>query len=98
MIRHLLLLQFTPETTEQDITEILALFVAAKDKIDGIVAVTAGENISPEGKNKHFTHCIAMDFTDEAARDNYLPHPEHQKMKPRFRPHIADILVFDYSC
>jgi hypothetical protein len=98
MIRHLLLLQFTPETTEQDIAEILALFVAAKDKIDGIVAVTAGENISPEGKNKHFTHCIAMDFIDAAARDNYLPHPEHQKMKSRFRPHIADILVFDYLC
>ena len=98
MIRHLLLLQFTPETTEQDIAEILALFVAAKEKIDGIITVTVGENISLEGKNKHFTHCIAMDFIDESARDQYLPHPEHQKMKSRFRPHIADILVFDYLC
>jgi aspartokinase-like uncharacterized kinase len=98
MIRHLLLLQFTPNTTEEDIADIFALFIAVKDKIDGIVTVTAGENISLEGKNKHFTHCIAMDFVDETARDHYLPHLEHQKIKPRFRPHIADILVFDYSC
>lgn len=98
MIRHILLLQFTDETTELDIREIFALFVSLKEKIEGIVAITAGENGSPEGKNKHYTHCITIDFTDETARDNYLPHPEHVKIKPRFRPHIADILVFDYVC
>jgi hypothetical protein len=98
MIRHILLLQFTANTTGQDVAEIMSLFEAVKFKIEGIVAVSAGENMSPEGKNKQFTHCISMDFVDTTARDNYLSHPEHQKIKPRFRPHIADILVLDYCC
>ena len=33
----------------------------------------------PENKNLGFTHVYQMTFTDAAARDTYLPHPEHNK-------------------
>lgn len=98
MIRHLLLLQFTPDTTEQCIRNIFKLFIDTKEKIDGIVAVTVGENNSQEGKNKHYTHAVCIDFIDKDSRDSYLYHPEHLQIKPHFRPHITDILVFDYDC
>ncbi|GAL21185.1 stress responsive alpha-beta barrel domain protein Dabb [Vibrio maritimus] len=38
-----------------------------------------------------------MTFRDEAGRQNYLPHPEHNALKKVFRPILEDIVVFDYS-
>ena len=48
-------------------------------KIAGILAITTGRNMSPEGLQKGFTHGFTVDFTDATARDAYLP-PEHQKV------------------
>ena len=36
-------------------------------------------NNSPEGKNLGFTHVYMLTFEDAAARDAYLPHPDHAK-------------------
>jgi hypothetical protein len=49
-----------------------------KDKIPGIVAFEHGVNHSPEGLNQNFTHVYLLTFEDEAARNAYLPHPEHE--------------------
>ena len=36
-------------------------------------------NNSPEGKDLGFTHVHLMTFESAAARDAYLPHPEHAR-------------------
>lgn len=38
-----------------------------------------------------------MTFESEEARDNYLPHPEHERVKAEILPCINDIIVFDFE-
>lgn len=97
MIRHILLIQFKQDADRASIDAVKEAFLAIPAKIDGVEAVEWGENNSPEGKSRNFTHCVMMTFSDEAARDRYLPHPEHEALKAVFRPTLQDIIVFDYG-
>jgi Stress responsive A/B Barrel Domain len=76
-IRHCVLVRFKPDA---DVTRILAELEALAAKIDGIIAISAGPDNSPEGLQRHHTHGFTVDFCDAKARDAYLPHPEHQKV------------------
>ena len=77
-VRHVVVFKYRPEATEAQIAEVTDAFRALKDRIPGIVAFEHGVNNSPEGKNLGFTHAYTITFEDAAARDAYLPHPEHQ--------------------
>ncbi|MGL4479860.1 MAG: Dabb family protein, partial [Aeromonas veronii] len=44
-----------------------------------------------------FTHSVLMTFADEAARQRYLPHPDHDALKAIFRPVLERIIVLDYT-
>ena len=97
MVRHILLIRFNPQADAQAIGAVKEAFDAIPSKIEGVESVEWGENDSPENKNKGFTHCVLMTFTDDAARNRYLPHPEHEALVAIFRPTLEDIIVFDYS-
>ena len=101
MIRHVVLINFRPELDEYAINLALNSVALLKDKIDGILAVTAGANNSPENLEKGFRHGFVIDFRDAAARDAYLPHPEHTKVGKGLveaaQGGVAGILVFDYE-
>ena len=97
MIRHILLIRFKPEANAQAIKAVREAFLAIPSKIEGVESVEWGENDSPENKNKGFTHCVLMTFEDEATRNRYLPHPEHEALVAIFRPTLDEIIVFDYS-
>ncbi|WP_273791975.1 Dabb family protein [Brucella anthropi] len=101
MIRHIVLIKFRPELAAVEIEEKLQAVVALKDRIGGILSITAGENNSPENLEKGFRHGFVVDFTDEAARDAYLPHPDHVKVGKSLveaaEGGIEGILVFDYT-
>lgn len=97
MIRHILLIKFKPNASPQQIEELKNSFLSMPTKVEGVDSVEWGLNDSPEGKNKHYTHCVMMTFADEAGRDRYLPHPEHDVLKEIFRPILEDIVVFDYT-
>jgi hypothetical protein len=38
-----------------------------------------------------------MTFSDSAARDQYLPHPEHQRVLELAKPHLESLVVFDFE-
>ena len=97
MIRHILLITFKPDALPADIVAVRAAFLAIPAKVSGVTAVEWGENDSPEGRDDGFTHCVLMTFADEAARQRYLPHPEHDALKAIFRPVLARIIVLDYT-
>ncbi len=101
MIRHVVLLKFRRDVTPQRIDGLLAEVAALKDKIGGILSVSGGANNSPEGLEKGFAHGFVVDFADAAARDAYLPHPEHVKVGGRLvdaaEGGLDGILVFDYA-
>lgn len=97
MIRHILLIKFHDKVQEAEIEAVKESFLGTAGKIDGVTDVEWGVNDSPEGKNAGFTHCVLMTFRDEAGRNNYLPHPEHDALKEIFRPTLQDIIVLDYT-
>lgn len=80
MIRHVVLCKFRRDLREAQIAEIFAALKALQKSVGGILAISAGRDCSPEGLQKGFTHAFTVDFVDAAARDAYLPHPEHQKV------------------
>lgn len=78
-VRHVVVFKYKPTATPEQIRQVTAAFAALQHSIPGITAFEHGVNNSPENKNLGFTHVYLMTFTDAAARDTYLPHPEHRK-------------------
>jgi len=97
MIRHILLIQFKSTVTSEQINSVATRFRKLPDDIKGVRSVDWGENNSPEGLNKEYSHAAIITFADENAREHYLPHPQHELLKAEFVPLIEDIVVFDFS-
>ncbi len=77
IIRHVVLVRFKQDT---DVPKIFTALKSLQAKIPGIVSISTGKDNSPEGLQRGNTHGFTLDFVDAAARDAYLPHPEHQKV------------------
>lgn len=77
-VRHVVIFKYQSGAGEAEIAQVTDAFRALKDRIPGILAFEHGVNNSPEGLNLGFTHAYTLTFEDAAARDAYLPHPEHQ--------------------
>jgi hypothetical protein len=97
MIRHIVLLKFTEEATVERRDRLCAAFAGLAEQIPQVRSLEWGLNVSPEGLDKGFTHCFALAFEDEAARDAYLPHPAHLAFVGDLKPWLADVLVIDYA-
>ncbi|MDF2440030.1 MAG: hypothetical protein JWN98_1014 [Abditibacteriota bacterium] len=96
MLRHVVLFQFKPHTSEQDIRAIEDAFGALPTQIEAIQDFEWGTDVSVENKARGFTHCFLVTFANEADRDAYLPHPAHQAFGGIVRPHLENVLVFDF--
>lgn len=79
MIRHILFCKFSPTMTVEQFADLIQRFKSLQGKIEGIIAFEYGVNNSPEGLDQGMTHVISLTFANTAARDAYLPHPEHVK-------------------
>ncbi len=95
-LRHVVLFGFKEETTQRDIAEIARKFAELPALIPGISSFEWGENNSPEGKNQGLSHCFLLTFETEAARDAYLPHPDHVAFATWARHWIERVTVVDY--
>lgn len=95
-LRHVVLFGFKAGAGATQVDELIKRFGALKDKVPGIEAFEWGVNSSPEGKAEGHTHCFVLTFENEAARDAYLPHPEHAAFVNFARPLIEKSLVVDY--
>ena len=96
-IRHIVLFKFNAATSAAVIAELSQAFAALPKLIEGVTAFEAGENNSPEGLSRGFTHAFALTFVNAAARDHYLPHAHHQAFVEHLKPHLEDVLVIDYD-
>ena len=98
MVEHIVLLKLKSEVTEAQLETLSNALLGMTDEIPGIESITAGTNNSPEGKSQGYGYGFIVRFTDEAARDAYLPHPFHRQVaSEHIRPLVEDVLVFDYS-
>lgn len=98
-VRHIVVFKYKPGTTPEQIRQVTEAFRDLRTRIPGITAFEDGVNNSPEGKNLGFTHVYQMTFEDAAARDAYLPHPEHAKFGQLLGKLgiVADVFVVDYA-
>ena len=78
-VRHVVVFKYKKDATPEKIAQVTRAFRALRGAIPGITAYEDGVNNSPEGKNLGFTHVYQLTFESVAARDAYLPHPEHKK-------------------
>lgn len=97
-MRHIVVFKYKPTATSVQIEKVTNALSDLQDKIPGIVAFEHGINDSPENKNNGFTHVYMFTFEDAAARDTYLPHPEHQKFGAMLGDMevLEDAFVVDY--
>jgi len=98
MIEHIVLLKLKAGVTEAQTQALADGLDKLKQVVPGMLEVSAGYNTSSEGKSAGFTYGFIVKFSDAAARDGYVPHPEHQELaKTLVRPIVNDVIVFDYE-
>jgi len=97
-VRHIVVFKYKPGTTPDQIKQVTDAFRDLRKTIPGIIGFEDGVNNSPEGKNLGFTHVYMVTFEDAAARDAYLPHPEHKKFGQLLAKLgvVADAFVVDF--
>ncbi len=95
-LHHLVLVRFKSGQDGQA-PALFAALAALQAILPGMVGYRYGTNVSPEGLNQGFTHGFVMTFTDAAARDQYLVHADHEKVKATFLPHVENVVVFDFE-
>ena len=97
MVEHLVLLKLKDGVTPDQKQAILDGLRGLQGKLPGIVSITGGDNNSPEGKSHGFNWCFKITFEELAARDAYLPHPDHKAVSAAtIHPIADDVLVLDY--
>ncbi len=96
-VKHIGFLKFKDGTSEDEISRIFDELMDISENINGIEDYVSGPNSSPEGLSDGYTHAFVMTFSDAAARDAYLPHPDHEKFKSTAIPHIDKVMVVDFE-
>ena len=100
MIRHVVLVKFRADVPAAERRAIYDALAALRGHLPGILAMSFGPNVSPEGKSLGFDDGFIIDFADAAARDAYLIDPAHKAAGARLVAALeggrdAGLLVFD---
>lgn len=95
-LRHVVAFKFKPEVSADQQAQVVESLLSLEKKIDTIVSIESGTNLSPEGLDKGFTHCFIVTFRTEGDRDAYLVHPDHKKFGSLAGPLLADVFVIDF--
>ena len=95
-LQHIVLIKFKSETSNKILYDIENA-ANALSQIPGVYELTYGNNISPEGFDRGFTHSLTMAFQTAKDRDSiYLPHPIHKYFGAVFTPNVENFVVYDY--
>ena len=95
-LNHVVLIKFKPGADEEQIKKVEQAFAALKEKVPGVLSLKWGTNVSPENKNKGFTHAFVLTFGSAKDRDAYLVHPAHKDFGKVLGPVVGDVLVIDF--
>ena len=98
-IRHIVLCRFRDAITATERDAISAELAALRGHLPGILAMSFGANVSPEGLGQGFAHGFTIDFADAAARDTYLADAAHgragAKLVAALEGGASGLIVFD---
>jgi hypothetical protein len=96
LLRHVVLLKFKDDTTDEQVVQIERAFCALPEKVDAIYDFEWGTDVSVENRQQGFTHCFLVTFLSEEDRARYLPHPAHKAFGELLGPYLDKVLVIDY--
>jgi len=98
-VRHIVFCRFRADVTDAQREAIFAELAALRAHLPGILAMSLGANVSPEGLGQGFAHGFSIDFADPAARDTYLADDAHgqagAKLVAALDGGISGLIVFD---
>jgi hypothetical protein len=101
VIMHIVLLRVRKDVPAKSVDMVFSDLAALKGKIGGLLSFSGGRYSSKEGLDRGFTHGFTMTFADAKARDAYLPHPEHEKVKEKvlgiLDGGLDGVIAFDYA-
>ena len=93
---HLVFFKFKESATEQEIDKVVVAFGDLRGKIPGLLHFQAGPDRTPADSRKGW-HGFWLTFTNERARNDYLPHPAHREFGKLVGPVLEEPLVFDFT-
>ena len=93
---HVVCLKFKEGTTPDQIKQVEEAFRELKTKIPTVLTLHWGTNVSPEKRNKGFTHCFVLTFANKKDRDGYLVDPAHKAFGKLAGPFFDDVFVVDF--
>jgi quinol monooxygenase YgiN len=96
-VKHAVFVKFKETTTPEQIEQVFSDLLDLSEAIEGVEDYVAGPNNSPQGLSQGYTHGFIMTFTDAAARDAYLPHPEHKAFEEKALPLVESVAVVDFE-
>jgi Stress responsive A/B Barrel Domain len=99
MIRHIVLIRFRPDVSDEKIAGMFEALPRIRAKLEGVLSITAGKSESPEQVERGYMHGFIIDFRDWDALAAYQTHPDHQRFGGELVAHavggLDGILVFD---
>jgi hypothetical protein len=99
MIRHIVLVRFKPDVSEELIAGIFEELKTVRDLVPGIGEIVSGRSESPEQIERGYMHGFTVDFESWEALEAYQTHPDHKALGARLVANaiggIDGILVLD---
>ncbi|WP_306147366.1 MULTISPECIES: Dabb family protein [unclassified Roseibium] len=80
MIRHIVLIKFQPEVSEETITALFQELREIEAQVPGILDIKSGRSESPEKIERGYMHGFVVDFQDWDALQSYQDHPDHKAL------------------
>ena len=96
VLRHIVLFEMKPGTSEEALAAIEAAAYQMKTDIEVIQAIEWGQNIAANTRNQGFEYALLVTFASEEDLAIYGPHPGHDAFKAVAIPHVEQVLVVDY--
>ncbi|EAO5056778.1 Dabb family protein [Salmonella enterica] len=97
MVKHIVLISFKDNVSNDSIERVMRVFNNVTDSIDGVVGFEQGRSISNGDKRCNYSHCVILTLRSNLARDVYLTHIELHNLKARLLPLVSVIEVIDFE-
>ena len=96
MLRHVVLLRFSPESTAEQVQYLSAGLMQLPSAIPEIKAYRYGPNVGTPNDNWHYA--VVADFEDAAAHQVYVADELHQKViTERIHPIVTERAAVQYE-
>ncbi|KAL2633719.1 hypothetical protein R1flu_005198 [Riccia fluitans] len=96
-IKHILMLKFKDDLTEEKKQQLIDGYAALPSKIDVMKGFEWGTDLSVENLHQGYTHVFISTFDSTAGRDAYLGHEVHREYAADLLVNLDKVLVVDFA-